>query len=94
MQQGLNGPFVYTLADSNKVSARPVTATDWQGTQWIIDEGLQPGDKVIVDGAQKIRPDSPVRTVAYDPKSDSTLAARPDTTRIAPPSAAPPTVRG
>jgi membrane fusion protein, multidrug efflux system len=90
VQQGLNGPFVYTLADSNKVSARPVTATDWQGTQWIIDEGLKPGDKVIVDGAQKIRPDSPVRTVAYDPKSDSTLAERPDTTVIAPPSAAPP----
>jgi membrane fusion protein (multidrug efflux system) len=90
VQQGLNGPFLYVLADSNKVSARPVTATDWQGTQWIIEEGLRPGDKVVVDGAQKIRPDSPVRTVAYDPKTDSTLAARPDTTIIAPPSAAPP----
>jgi membrane fusion protein (multidrug efflux system) len=90
VQQGLNGPFVYVLADSNKVSARPVAATDWQGTQWIIDDGLRPGDKVIVDGAQKIRPDSPVRTVAYDPKSDSTLAARHDTTIIAPPSAPPP----
>jgi membrane fusion protein (multidrug efflux system) len=90
VQQGLNGPFVYVLADSNKVSPRPVAASDWQGTQWIIDDGLRPGDKVIVDGAQKITPDSPVRTVAYDPKSDSTLAARPDTTIIAPPSAAPP----
>jgi membrane fusion protein, multidrug efflux system len=90
VQQGLNGPFVYTLTDSNKVSARPVAATDWQGTQWIIDDGLRPGDKVVVDGTQKIRPDSPVRSVAYDPKSDSTLAARRDTTIIAPPSAAPP----
>jgi membrane fusion protein (multidrug efflux system) len=90
VQQGLNGPFVYVLGDSNKVSSRPVAATDWQGTQWIIDAGLRPGDKVIVDGAQKIRPDSPVRSVAYDAKSDSTLAARHDTTIIAPPSAAPP----
>jgi membrane fusion protein (multidrug efflux system) len=90
VQQGLNGPFVYVLADSNQVSARPVAATSWQGTQWIIDDGLRPGDKVIVDGTQKIRPDSPVRPVAYDPKSDSTLAVRPDSTIIAPPSAPPP----
>jgi membrane fusion protein (multidrug efflux system) len=90
VQQGLNGSFVYVLTDSNKASAHPVSATDWQGTQWIIDEGLQPGDKVIVDGAQKIRPDAPVRSVAYDPKSDTTLAAKGDSTAIAPPSAAPP----
>lgn len=89
VQQGLNGPFVYVLADSNKVSARPVAATSWQGTQWIIDDGLRPGDKVIVDGVQKIRPESVVRPVAYDPKSDSTLAVRPDSTIIAPPSAPP-----
>jgi membrane fusion protein (multidrug efflux system) len=88
--QGLNGPFVYILTDSNTVSARPVSATAWQGTQWIIDDGLRPGDKVIVDGVQKIRPESTVRPVAYDPKSDSTLAVRPDSTIIAPPSAAPP----
>jgi membrane fusion protein, multidrug efflux system len=90
VQQGLNGPFVYVLADSNKVSARPVGATDWQGTQWLIDNGLRPGDKVIVDGVQKIRPEASVRPVAYDPKSDSTLAVRRDSTVIAPPSAAPP----
>jgi membrane fusion protein (multidrug efflux system) len=90
VQQGLSSPFVYVLADSNKVSARNVAATAWQGTQWIIDQGLRPGDKVIVDGAQKIVPDAPVRPVAYRPERDTTLAARPDTTVIAPPSAAPP----
>lgn len=88
--QGLNGPFVYVLTDSNTVSARPVGATSWQGTRWIIDTGLQPGDKVIVDGVQKIQPEGPVRPVAYDPKSDSTLAVRTDSAIIAPPSAAPP----
>jgi membrane fusion protein (multidrug efflux system) len=90
VQQGLTGPFVYVLADSNKVSARTVAATAWQGTQWIIDDGLRPGDKVIVDGVQKIAPGRPVRPVAYHPESDSTLAVQGDTTVIAPPSAAPP----
>ncbi|HEY3013429.1 MAG TPA: efflux RND transporter periplasmic adaptor subunit, partial [Gemmatimonadales bacterium] len=90
VQQGLNGPFVYVLADSNKVSVRTVAATAWQGTQWIIDNGLRPGDRVIVDGVQKIVPDKAVRPVAYRPERDTTLAVRGDTTVIAPPSAAPP----
>ena len=84
----------FVLTDSAKVSARPVSATDWQGTQWIIEEGLQAGDKVLVDGAQKIRPDAPVRSVAYDPKSDTTLAIRSDSAISAPPSAAPPLETG
>jgi membrane fusion protein, multidrug efflux system len=90
VQQGLTGPFVYVLVDSNKASARTVVATSWQGTQWIIEDGLRPGDKVIVDGVQKIAPGRPVRPVAYHPESDSTLALPGDTTVIAPPSAAPP----
>jgi membrane fusion protein (multidrug efflux system) len=90
VQQGLTGPFVYLLGDSNRVSARTVAATAWQGTQWIIDDGLKPGDKVIVDGSQKIVPDHPVRPVAYHPERDSTLAVQSDTAVIAPPSAAPP----
>ena len=67
-----------------------MAATAWQGTQWIIESGLRPGDKVIVDGAQKVAADQTVRPVAYKPESDTTLAVQPDTTVIAPPSAAPP----
>jgi membrane fusion protein (multidrug efflux system) len=90
VQQGLSGPSVYVLADSNKVSVRTVSATAWQGTQWIIENGLRPGDKVIVDGAQKVMPEGTVRPVAYQPEKDTTLAIRVDSTTIAPPSAAPP----
>jgi membrane fusion protein (multidrug efflux system) len=90
VQQGLTGPFVYLLADSNMVRARTVTATAWQGTQWIIDDGLKPGDKVIVDGTQKIVPGRPVRPLAYHPETDSTGAVQRDSVIIAPPSAPPP----
>jgi membrane fusion protein (multidrug efflux system) len=90
VQQGLTGSFVYVLTDSNRISARNVTATAWQGAQWIIDDGLKPGDKVIVDGVQKIVPDRPVRPVAYHPESDSTLAVQGDSVVLAPPSAPPP----
>jgi membrane fusion protein (multidrug efflux system) len=90
VQQGLTGPFVYVLGDSNAVSARTVSATAWQGTQWIIDDGLKPGDRVIVDGTQKIAPGHPVRPVAYHPERDSTLALQSDSVVLAAPSAAPP----
>jgi membrane fusion protein, multidrug efflux system len=89
VQQGLNGLFVYVLADSNRVSARPVSASVWQDTRWIVDDGLRPGDKVIVDGVQTIRPEGQVRPVAYDPSTDTTLAVRSDSTVFAPPSAPP-----
>jgi membrane fusion protein, multidrug efflux system len=88
--QGLNGSFVYVLGDSNRVSARTVSAAAWQGTQWLIDDGLKPGDRIVVDGVQKIAPDRPVRPVAYDPAKDTTLAVHQDSTIVAPPSAAPP----
>jgi membrane fusion protein, multidrug efflux system len=90
VQQGLNGPFVYLLVGRNQATARNVAATNWQGTQWIIDDGLKPGDKVIVDGTQKILPNAPVRPVAYHPERDTTLAPRPDTAIMAAPSAPPP----
>ena len=90
VQQGLTGPFVYVLGDSNAVSARTVAATAWQGTQWIIEDGLKPGDRVVVDGTQKIAPGRPVRPVAYHPERDSTLAVHGDSVVLAAPSAAPP----
>jgi membrane fusion protein (multidrug efflux system) len=90
VQQGLTGPFVYLLGDSSTVSAHTVAATAWQGTQWIIDDGLKPGDKVIVDGTQKIAPGRPVKPVAYHPERDSTLAIQSDSVVLAAPSAAPP----
>jgi hypothetical protein len=54
--QGLNGPFVYVLGDSDKVTARNVGASDWQGTQWLIDGGLVPGDRQSWTGSRRWHP--------------------------------------
>jgi membrane fusion protein (multidrug efflux system) len=91
VQQGLNGPFLYVLGEGDKVSARDIVASEWAGTQWLIESGLKPEDRVIVEGAQRVAPGRPVRAVAYDPAADTTLRARPDSAPVvAPPSAAPP----
>jgi membrane fusion protein (multidrug efflux system) len=41
-----------------------VQGNAWTGDQWLIETGLQPGDRVIVDGVQKIGPGRVVRAVA------------------------------
>ena len=54
VMEGPQGKIVYLISPDNKAMPRPVTVGDWTGTDWIITSGLQPGDKVIVDGLAKI----------------------------------------
>src|SRR2546429_1218434 len=48
--------FVYVLGDSNRVTVRDVVATSWERGGWLIDQGLRAGDRVVVDGIQKVGP--------------------------------------
>jgi membrane fusion protein (multidrug efflux system) len=73
VQQGITGQYVYVVGDSNRTGIRPVQAANWQGSQWVINDGLKAGDRVIVDGTQKVFfPGMPVTPVAYEPSKDST----------------------
>lgn len=56
VQQGLGRQFVYVVAAGDTVVARDVKTGPWSGTLWIVDDGLKPGDRVIVDGIQKSAP--------------------------------------
>src|SRR2546430_12663761 len=71
VQQGLSGAFVYVVTDSGKVAMRNVVATSWDAGAWLIAEGLQAGDRVIVDGVQSAAPGVPVKAVAYQAPADS-----------------------
>lgn len=57
------GQSVMTIDAESKVALRPVKLGGMAGTDWIVNEGLKPGDKVIVNGLQKARPGSPVKAV-------------------------------
>ena len=50
------GYQVAAVDDQNKVSIRTVTVGDRVGNQWIIADGLKPGERVIAEGVQKVRP--------------------------------------
>ena len=40
---------------------RDVKMGQQQGSDWVVEEGLAPGDVVVVDGTQKLKPGTPVR---------------------------------
>lgn len=61
--QGPTGPFVFIVNAEEKVEMRDVVASEWKGTQWLIDEGLKSGERVIVNGLMKIGPGAPVKAV-------------------------------
>jgi RND family efflux transporter MFP subunit len=45
-----------TVDDQNKVSIRTVQVGDRVGNQWVIADGLKPGERVVAEGVQKVRP--------------------------------------
>jgi len=54
------GSFVLIVNPDNKVEVRRVTTGPQEGTDVVITEGLKPGERVIVDGVQKVRVGQPV----------------------------------
>ena len=64
--QGPRGPIVYVVDSDNKVEMRDVKATVWQGTQWLVEEGLAAGEQVVVDSLQRIIPGSTVKPVPVE----------------------------
>jgi membrane fusion protein (multidrug efflux system) len=55
------GKFVYLLSADSKAEPRPVEVGEWAADGWVINAGLKPGDRVIVDGVMKIGPGAPVK---------------------------------
>jgi membrane fusion protein (multidrug efflux system) len=60
VQDLLGARFVYVVNDENIVVRRDVVPGQQVGQMWIIDKGLSPGERVIVEGIQKVRPDAKV----------------------------------
>jgi len=51
---------VAVVGDNNKVSIRSVTVGETVGTQWIVRDGVKAGERVVVEGVQKVRQGSEV----------------------------------
>jgi|TARA_R110000751_G_scaffold22366_1_gene63064 membrane fusion protein (multidrug efflux system) len=56
--------YVYTVKSDNTVEAKALTIEQSKGEDWIVTKGLNPGDRIIVDGLQRVGPGAPVTPVA------------------------------
>ncbi len=54
---------VYVVGPGNRAVARTVIAERTLGANWVVTQGLAPGDKVIVQGTANLRPDAEIRAV-------------------------------
>lgn len=59
--QKSTGMYVYLIDKDNKVVSQDVTAGDWQGDYQVITNGLKAGDRIVVDGINKLRPGMEVK---------------------------------
>jgi membrane fusion protein (multidrug efflux system) len=78
--QGPKGPIVYVVRADNKVVIRDVKATAWKGNEWLVEEGLAPGEQVVVDSLQRIIPDSTVKPVPSPIEPSGIQASEPTKT--------------
>jgi membrane fusion protein (multidrug efflux system) len=70
--QGPQGPSLYVVAANGTAEARPVRLGRELAAGWVVQEGLRPGERVVVDGVIRVRPGAPVRAVPAAPAADKT----------------------
>ena len=65
----LQGSYQVAVVDNeNKVNVRNVTVGDQVGAQWVITSGLNPGERVVAEGVQKVRPGARVNPKPFKPE--------------------------
>lgn len=65
VQQGPKGTFVNVIGPDDKIEVREVDASGWRGGDWLIEDGLQPGERIVVEGFHRIQPGMQVNPVPF-----------------------------
>ena len=59
-------PLALVVDAENKVQQRMLALDRTIGDKWLVSDGLAPGDRVVVEGIQKVRPGASVKVVPFD----------------------------
>jgi membrane fusion protein, multidrug efflux system len=63
--------FVTVVKDDGTAEQRPIQPAERVGTYWVVDSGLGPGDKVVVEGQMRVRPGMKVQAEPAPAGTDS-----------------------
>lgn len=57
------GQYVYVVGEEDKAELKRIVTGQWVGDRWVVESGLSPGERVVVDGIARVRPGNTVRIV-------------------------------
>ncbi len=66
VQENQEGKYVYTLDETNIPKLTYITVQGQTNDNWIVKDGLTPGDKIIVEGVSKVVPGAAVNPVSKE----------------------------
>jgi len=70
--QELQGTYsVFIVGPDSVAQTREVKLANRTGSNWVVSQGLEPADRIVIEGLQKVRPGSKVRPMAQAAGSDS-----------------------
>ena len=75
MRDATGAATVYVIGAENKAEAKPVKLGPALGGEWIVEDGLKAGDKVIVEGGQKLQPGAVVAPEEWKPATQADATA-------------------
>ncbi len=61
VQQSSQGAYVWVVDQENRVHSRTVNPGYWNGPNWVINDGLNPGDRVVVTNVLRMSPNQLVK---------------------------------
>ena len=74
VQRGPQGTYAYVIKPDKTVEMRPIKVAQTENNQALIDNGLQPGEQVVVDGQYKLQPGAKIELTA--PQSQKPQSAQ------------------
>ena len=83
--RGTQGDTVIVVGADSKPAPRPIKIGSQQGANWVVLDGLKPGEQVVVDGFQKMMvPGAPVKAVPWTAPAAAPAAGATVTAAAAP----------
>jgi membrane fusion protein, multidrug efflux system len=81
VQRDTVGAYVMTVGSDGKVKRKDVTTTDMSTGNWVVTDGLQAGDQVVVSGIQNVKDGAPAKASPWHaaPAAGSSSANAPGT---------------
>lgn len=76
VQRDVQGAYVLVVGQDGKVARKGITTKFMQGSDWIVSDGVAPGDRVIVSGLQRVQPGQAAK-IAASPEAATRASAAP-----------------